>query len=165
MDDLISRTQAIDAIVNWAENHHETPDGDDCIMIILDVPSAQPDVPDTNVGDLISREAMGDALNRIRVSKNETFYSFYQKALNELCKLPSAQPELQWIPCSEKPIASGKYIVTLKDDRGYYTDTAEWNPTFGGRWQDVFYDCEYRDISNVIAWMPLPKPYREDGGE
>ena len=41
--DLISRKAAIDAIVNWAESHHENPDGDDCIMIILDVPSAQPD--------------------------------------------------------------------------------------------------------------------------
>ena len=74
----------------------------------------------------------------------------------------SAQSEPQWIPVSEKPIASGEYIVTLKDDRGYYTDTAEWNPTFGGRWQDEFFDCEYRDISNVIAWMPLPEPW---GGE
>ena len=44
--DLISRKAAIDAIVNWAESHHENPDGDDCIMIILDVPPAQPDITD-----------------------------------------------------------------------------------------------------------------------
>lgn len=72
----------------------------------------------------------------------------------------------QWIPCSEKPITSGLYIVTLEDEKGLFTDTAEWNPTFGGRWQSVFYDDdaigEYRDISNVIAWMPLPESYRGD---
>lgn len=44
MRDLIERQKAIDVIVNWAESHHENPDGDDCIMIILDVPSAQPEI-------------------------------------------------------------------------------------------------------------------------
>ena len=39
MGDLIDRQAAIDAIVKWAESHHENPDGDDYIMIILDVPS------------------------------------------------------------------------------------------------------------------------------
>jgi hypothetical protein len=43
-DDLISRAAAIDAIVKWAESHHENPDGDDCIMIILDVPPAHPEI-------------------------------------------------------------------------------------------------------------------------
>ena len=35
--DTISRQAAIDAIVKWAESHHENPD-------ILDVPPAQPEV-------------------------------------------------------------------------------------------------------------------------
>ena len=43
--------------------------------------------------DLISREAMCDAVNMIRVSENETWYSLYQKVLNELWELPSAEPE------------------------------------------------------------------------
>ena len=82
-------------------------------------------------------------------------------------RLMSLAPTVpQWIPCSEKPITSGLYIVTLEDEKGLFTDTAEWNPTFGGRWQSVFYDDyaigEYRDISNVIAWMPLPDPYKEE---
>ena len=76
---------------------------------------------------------------------------------------------MRWIPCSEKPIVSGMYIVTLKDKKGLFTDTAEWNPTFGGRWQSIFYDDdaigEYRDISNVVAWMPLPEPYKGEGHE
>lgn len=41
-EDCVSRQAAIDAIVKWAESHNENPDGDDCIMIILDVPSSQP---------------------------------------------------------------------------------------------------------------------------
>ena len=80
---------------------------------------------------------------------------------------PTIQPH--WIPCNERPIVSGMYIVTLKDEKGLFTDTAEWNPTFGGRWQSVFYDDdaigEYRDISNVVAWMPLPDPWEGDKDE
>ena len=90
----------------------------------------------------------------------------YAKVIDKL--IASAQP-MRWIPCSEKPIVSGMYIVTLKDKKGLFTDTAEWNPTFGGRWQSIFYDDdaigEYRDISNVVAWMPLPEPYKGEGHE
>ena len=42
--DLIERQKAIDAIVAWAKDHNEMPDGDDCIMIIGDLPSAQPEI-------------------------------------------------------------------------------------------------------------------------
>jgi hypothetical protein len=90
---------------------------------------------------------------------------FTYAAISDVKHAPTIEPEPHWIPCSEKPIASGMYIVTLKDEKGLFTDTAEWNPTFGGRWQSVFYDDyaigEYRDISNVVAWMPLPEPYKE----
>ena len=43
MHDVISRQAAIDAIVAWAKDTNEMPDGDDCIMIICDLPSAQPE--------------------------------------------------------------------------------------------------------------------------
>ena len=92
MSDLISRQAAIDALVNESQSDgaYGYIDTKSIICMLNDLPSVQPDVPDRNVGDLISREAMGDAVNRIRLSKNETWYSFYQKVLNELCKLPSA---------------------------------------------------------------------------
>ena len=51
-------------------------------------------VPETNVGDTISRQAASDALNTIRVSKNETWYSCYQKVLDVFSKLPSAEPDI-----------------------------------------------------------------------
>ena len=44
MHDVISRQAAIDAIVAWAKDTNEMPDGDDCIMIIGDLPSAQPEI-------------------------------------------------------------------------------------------------------------------------
>lgn len=47
--------------------------------------------------DVIYRQEASYALNTIRVSKNETWYSFYQKVLDVFSKLPSAEPELdEW---------------------------------------------------------------------
>ena len=44
MSNLIDRQAAIDAIVHWSEIHAENPDGDDCILIISELPSAQPEI-------------------------------------------------------------------------------------------------------------------------
>lgn len=70
-----------------------------------------------------------------------------------------------WIPCSERqPDKGDDYLVTLWDDGRTWVEIALWNETFGGRWQAVLYnDVDYSDISNVIAWMPLPEPYQERG--
>lgn len=71
--------------------------------------------------------------------------------------------EADWIPCSERlPLVGGEFLVTLVDNDGTWVSTAQWNMTFGGRWQDIFPNDGYRDISNVIAWKTLPIPYRED---
>ena len=105
--------------------------------------------------DLISRQAAIDAA--MEELDGGTPYDIP----NKIMALPSAQPG--WIPVTEKPIEGGQYIVTLKDDKEVWTDIAEWNPTFSGRWQAEFFDCEYRDIDNVVAWQPLPTPYREGG--
>ena len=118
-------------------------------------------------GDTISRAAAIDAICEDGTQRErQGQYSITmvdRKYLDTeiLEALPSAQPG--WIPVTEKPIEGGQYIVTLKDDKEVWTDIAEWNPTFGGRWQAEFFDCEYRDIDNVVAWQPLPTPYREGG--
>ena len=72
-----------------------------------------------------------------------------------------------WIPCSERlPDKRGDYLVTLRGNGEPWVEIALWNETFGGRWQMVLYnDVDYSDISNVIAWMPLPEPYQGRGEE
>lgn len=55
----------------------------------------------------------------------------------------------EWTPCSEGlPKKDGRYWISTK------TITCEDNFENG---EFVFYR------SNVIAWMPLPKPYKEEG--
>lgn len=71
--------------------------------------------------------------------------------------LSAVQPEPHWIPCSERlPGQSGEYLVTLRvgylpgrvivDIARYIVDVGEW-----------------KNMYKVIAWMPLPEPYK--GGD
>ena len=65
-----------------------------------------------------------------------------------------------WIPCSEKlPKDNDWVIVTILEERGdtpyRYTDFG-WYLEVANCW---IIDAERR--TDVTAWMPLPKPYRE----
>ncbi len=76
-----------------------------------------------------------------------------------LSGMPSEQ---RWIPVAERlPEAYGRYLVTLEDE-----DYISVMPLYYGRINriDTFYDSdsEYGDIEyrGIIAWMPLPEPYK-----
>ena len=54
-------------------------------------------------------------------------------------------PAGEWIPCSEAhPVSKGTYLVTYYDQD---VGVAYWN-------HEGF-------TGNIIAWMPLPKPYKD----
>ena len=92
-------------------------------------------------------------------------------------ELPSSQPEPQWIPCSERlPDVSydtlgnwsSEYVLLFYKD-GHY-DIGHFNPN--GIFEGVDVDGyaltvgtaqEAFEEVQVIAWMPLPEPYREEG--
>lgn len=64
-----------------------------------------------------------------------------------------------WIPCSERlPARQGYYICACKDgSRVLKTTTIKWS----NGWQL----SGTRAYWKVIAWMPLPEPYRESEDE
>ena len=76
--------------------------------------------------------------------------------------IPSAQPEQQWIPCSEMlPEEDSDYFVTLKNGHvrilGYSTTQ---RTTYPKGFYYVENGISWRQTMNpVIAWMPLPKPW------
>lgn len=68
---------------------------------------------------------------------------------------------MKWIPCSERlPEHGGRYLISVLDGINRRTTVAPYLPrckawTMTGRmayWK-------------VIAWMPLPEPYKEDDHE
>lgn len=64
-----------------------------------------------------------------------------------------------WIPCSEKlPSEKGKYLVTVKNLTGFWILE---EPVFVCDYEfDTFIFQGWED-NDVIAWKPLPKPYKE----
>ena len=106
------------------------------------------------MSDLISRQAAIEELERGVWGKD------YDKALAKamLESLPSVQQEQQWIPVSEGFPKVGQTVICqcradilklLKLDRN-------------GDW---YQDAEHVYMKGfVIAWMPLPKPYKEERG-
>jgi len=154
----MTREEAIKLLRDlWNEVYNEDSDGYNYAMAIdMAIESLQ---RPTDV-DLISR---ADATAYIERVINSGLGK--SKSLDYIHKYISALPsaEADWIPCSERlPLVSGEFLVTLFDNDGTWVSTAQWNMTFGGRWQDIFPNDGYRDISNVIAWKTLPKPYKEE---
>lgn len=67
--------------------------------------------------------------------------------------VPSAQPEQRWIPVSER-LPEELTIVLITDKEG---------DVFVSEFIGVINGCAEWATDDVIAWMPLPEPYK--GGE
>ena len=123
------------------------------------------------MSDLISRKALCEyALNQ----KDKSITP------NDIMRFPSAHPEQRWIPVGERlpevhesgnsfsgiymqsvpvlvyGICEGEknaqfHVVTYCDD---LDGTTYWST-----------ELDTLTITKVTAWMPLPEPYREEGGE
>lgn len=118
--------------------------------------------------DLISRQAAIDAIKTWGLIDGLAEGQAIEILADEE-KLPSAQ---QWIPCSEVsgegyPKENGFYYVT-EQNYGFYLDAdtrqkvAHTSHFFNGDFTDRFY---YENHSNIVAWMPLPKPYEAERKE
>ena len=118
------------------------------------------------MSDLISRQAAIEALGERPMVWVESDYELgarnqYDADVLALETVPSAQPEQRWIPCSERvPRKNGFYLCTTKDCitilefRGGNPHYHE-KPSFVS---DVLGRCN----SYVVAWMPLPEPYKTE---
>ena len=72
--------------------------------------------------------------------------------------------EAEWIPCSERlPSEDGDYLVQMSW-WGFQMDVYSW----ADGWNCYRINGKVSRLSeidgrDIVAWMPLPKPYREDG--
>ena len=111
-----------------------------------------------NNSDCISRQEAIDAIDRLDIPEDMCVFEILSHIELEIGNLPSAQPEQRWIPCSERlPEHGGRYLISVLDGINRRTTVAPYLPrckawAMNGRmayWK-------------VIAWMPLPEPYREE---
>ena len=91
------------------------------------------------------------------VQPKPIFYPPCEDCNTKMDKIRRAYDKCRWIPCSEKnPNETGEYLTTIKFlnrenvysymvvKRDYYADMDTWNDSL------------------VIAWMPLPEPYKAE---
>ena len=89
----------------------------------------------------------------------------YAEALDQIIELLSVDVTPKWIPCGERlPSEEGAYIVYAPTYRGG-SSTAKEN--HGGimfsKWKNSKWSIEhgyYERPNCVLAWMPLPEPYK-----
>lgn len=102
-------------------------------------------------------EERPEYLNPNRLGHEE--YNKGWNACNDMWfKLIKAQPKVgEWIPCSERlPEEDGEYLVWVRYEGREFTTTEEYED---GMWN---YSGAYNFNDKVIAWMPLPKAYKEE---
>ena len=70
------------------------------------------------------------------------------------------RPQGEWIPCSERlPNESDYYLVTLRNAFDDIEICVVWfahegDYSCGSEWREI------TDSDTVLAWMPLPKPWK-----
>lgn len=86
--------------------------------------------------------------------------------------MPTIEPEPHWIPVREMlPEANGRYLIT----RGLNACDSPWNRTYIAYysdlmglkreriwWQGNVGKSDFERLDDVLAWMPLPEPYKGD---
>ena len=101
--------------------------------------------------DLISRQAAIDVLSQYPFEKVVNCISILEE-------LPSAQPEQRWTPVSEGLPKENKTVIasTLY---GVFPE-AKYTKEYGWEWAYEAGADYWEEIEGVIAWMPLPEPYK-----
>ena len=173
--DTISRAKAIDAVcMEWCGVKHQDckhpfdAEKDDyywcdgcetALRTLPDLPSAEPEKV---------------CIARINLSE-EQVREAVEKAKSEIVQvLPSAEPRPRWIPCGERlPEEDVNVLVSYRYKEGE-GDTSHSNIAitsygqmyFGGNKVGIYHwRAPFKYFHNnyeVIAWMPLPEPYREE---
>ena len=82
---------------------------------------------------------------------------------------PSAQPEPQWIPCSERLPDEDHWtgsnfqysadVLMTVYNAGDEETIIDYGHTTDGKWYSDTTDCYVPSEWEVTAWMPLPEPY------
>ena len=103
---------------------------------------------------------------RSEFPEEQFVFTGMSEALRAIKDLQSAQPQ-RWIPCSERLPDIGEHHVSepciVYCSNGAYGFAELEENIFG----QVGWNCERDDdyhepLGEVLAWMPLPEPYKEE---
>ena len=89
-------------------------------------------------------------------------YEFDKDEYEALDMAIEALKQNRWIPCSERlPEENGQYLIAVKYVHvdGYDDIYAEHGDWADGKW-DMFCFGHCGKVESILAWMPLPKPWK-----
>lgn len=106
------------------------------------------DFEDERLWNILYEEACVEGAQAERISKR----------LKEIC-VSRAQND-GWIPVKERlPEAIGRYLVTALWEDGDYKKYSVYDASYGS--DGIWHTANYAPVPyRVIAWRPLPEPYR-----
>lgn len=177
MSDLISRRaaiKAIDDLPNCYNGYSDTYDKAYIIGVLEELPSI--DVPDTNVGDLISKSAVLD--NAWEVMYKDEWYMTQTEqvvSVNDIEALPTIEPKRgKWIPCKKrmpKPNETVNWVqkhylvqnefgdMMVASYRGSASEKCLREQMYW--WEQMYHFKPIED--EIVAWMELPEEYKDCG--
>jgi len=110
--------------------------------------------------DLIKRSTAIRALNREKSDWNCDYNVPIDNCIKRLNKVKSADKPQEWIPCSERvPNEYATVLVTWEYAGKFYTATAFRKTKNAVTYWASDGQPNYTPL-NVVAWMPLPKPWK-----
>ena len=96
----------------------------------------------------------------VLASANHVYKSGYRDRQVEIIDIINRQPKVgEWIPVSERGPDDGEtYLITNAESFEQYHTYKGWYDGTKGIWHMT---GNFERKMNVIAWMPLPEPYKE----
>lgn len=112
----------------------------------------------------LEQEPCEDCISRAEAVRIASGYSHWTNIADELKKMPSVQPKTEqktpqvarWIPVSKELPERDVNVLAYCKNNSFEYQKVMWIDDYTGRWYGYL-----SHFDKVLAWMPLPKPYKE----
>lgn len=96
-----------------------------------------------------------EAIETIKVAKAEVEWEYPMDYYDAFDTAIKSLKQTTWIPVSEKLPMKGRQVLCCNKYGSVFTSELTWSKGY----------LMFGQHSNVIAWMPLPEAYKEEGAE
>lgn len=105
--------------------------------------------------DALKRKMQKVATKAWKMKLNASIEKTFNQCIDYIDSAPTIEPKQgEWIPCSERLPEIGMKTILLYDSEeisgGTYIGNLAWNAAFASK----------NEFVKVIAWMPLPEPWK-----
>lgn len=171
----MTREEAIEIIANTMFIGSSADDIDTAINMAIEALEREPSISED--GTLTVNVEDGNKVSRVLVCGDNHFGGLYYPEQENVTEFADKCRECgerygkllkekvgRWIPVSERlPEEDGQYLITVKYVHvdGYddiYAENGEW---MDGKW-DTFCFGHCGQVEAILAWMPLPEPYKAE---